>query len=112
MVSLLSPRKPATMSRGAGVPIPAETLDVELLAADTLVADRDAPMFSLLRSTVGLPPDDDRWWPEHHSFAVPTLTLLERTLAGLRAEPSRAVGDSSPPGRHRGAVVQGLIYAP
>lgn len=99
---------------------------------DGSIADRDVPTFALLRSTMGLPENDPRWWPAqqpgrrrrqmsvaaptsdlHHSvghhhhgpdgrgshafpvispripwgdaFAHPTVALLERTLAGLRA---------------------------
>lgn len=57
-------------------------------------ADQDPPVFALLRTSLGLPLDDPRWWPPCPvgelpapavSFAAPTIGLLEHTLAGLRA---------------------------
>lgn len=48
------------------------------------VAD-EPPLFALLRSTLGLPPDDPRWSIPQPVLADPTVDLLERTLAGLHA---------------------------
>jgi len=51
------------------------------------LAHDDAPLFALLRSTLGLPPDDPQWWS--HDPQRVEVDLVERTLAGLRAwEPS------------------------
>lgn len=100
MVSPLIDQLASPKSRRAVVPV--ETLGVDLLPPAPRVAEGDAPMFSLLRRTVGLPRDDGRWWPEQEDFEVPSTTLLERTLAGLRAwEPTASVTAVRPPGRHR-----------
>jgi hypothetical protein len=57
------------------------------------VADAEVPLFALVRTTLGLPAEDRRWWPEEMLPAVhlarPTIDLLERTLAGLRATETR-----------------------
>ena len=45
----------------------------------------DAPLFAVLRASLGLPPDDDRWWRGFDADDRPTEELVERTLAGLRA---------------------------
>ena len=70
------------------------------------LAHDDAPLFALLRSTLGLPPDDPQWW-SHDSQRV-EVDLVERTLAGLHAwEPCTDVL-APRPGRHalRGAGQQ------
>lgn len=102
MISSLDAQPHATESRMAIVPGPFETLGVELRPSARRAADRETPLFSLLRLTVGLPPDDGRWWPEAGDFAPPSLTLLERLLVGLRAwETTAVVTVVHPPGRHR-----------
>lgn len=58
-----------------------------------IVADVDVPMFAQLRGLVGLPASNPVWWPTgvpRTGFALPTVSLLERTLAALRASESRA----------------------
>ena len=47
------------------------------------VAHEDAPLFALLRSTLGLPPDDPQWWACDPLRVE--VDLVARTLAGLRA---------------------------
>ncbi|QSR28988.1 hypothetical protein CFI00_00405 [Nocardioides sp. S5] len=55
------------------------------------VAHGDAPLFVLLRSTLGLPPDDPQWWACDPKRVE--VDLVERTLAGLRAwEPDADLG--------------------
>ncbi len=70
--------------------------------ADSAVADAEVPLFSLVRAMIGLPAEDRRWWPEEMLPAVhlkhPTIELLERTLAGLRAPEQRRTPRSA--GRH------------
>lgn len=70
--------------------------------ADSAVADAEVPLFSLVRALIGLPAEDRRWWPEEMLPAVhlkqPTIELLERTLAGLRAPEQRRTPRSA--GRH------------
>ena len=46
------------------------------------VVHEDAPLFALLRSTLGLPPDDPQWWS--HDPQRVEVALVERTLARLR----------------------------
>ena len=102
MVSSHTAQPHAIEPRIAIVPRPVETLGVEVPCPAPRVADRETPLFSLLRLTVGLPPDDGRWWPEAGDFAPPSLTLLERLLVGLRAwETTAVVTVVHPPGRHR-----------
>lgn len=84
------------------VPGMVETLGVEVRLPAPRAADHDTPIFLLLRLTVGLPSDDGRWWPEVEDFAVPSLTVLERMLVGLRAwDPTAGVAAVHSPGRHR-----------
>lgn len=52
------------LSRSRDVPRRSVNRSVPHLACDDIVADRDVPLFALVRSTVGLPADDPRWWPE------------------------------------------------
>lgn len=107
------------LSRSRDVSRRSVNRSVPHLACDDVVADRDVPLFALVRSTVGLPTDDPRWWPERpqrrrregshlgllaastrlgdvvplvlpvsplpHQIAHPSVSLLERTLAALRA---------------------------
>jgi hypothetical protein len=44
----------------------------------------EAPLFAVLRASLGLPPDD-RWWHGVDADDRPTEELHERTLDGLRA---------------------------
>lgn len=60
------------------------------------IDDAEVPTFALLRAELGLPWENERWWPtggRHLAAGVgvpsvevanPTIDLLERTLAGLR----------------------------
>jgi hypothetical protein len=70
----------------------------------------DEPLFELLRSTLGLPVDDPRWWHAAAEDERAPLEVLERVLAGLRA------WDTDPPaprqGRHMLRVVPGLVSRP
>lgn len=77
-----------------------------------VIADQDTPLFAQLRSAWGLPVDDPRWWralPQQdqcvgpENLADPTVALLERTLAALRAwDTSAPVADGRRTlGRHR-----------
>ena len=102
MVSSPNAQPDATGPLKAIVPGAVETLRVEVRPPARSVVDRETPLFSLLRLTVGLPPDDGRWWPKDEDFAVPSLTVLERMLVGLRAwEPTAVVTAVHSPGRHR-----------
>ncbi|GAA1436233.1 hypothetical protein GCM10009641_34800 [Mycobacterium cookii] len=61
------------------------------------VDDSEVPTFAVLRAELGLPRGDERWWPAGGRHletrplvpavvvANPSLDLIERTLAGLRA---------------------------
>ena len=75
--------------------------------------DAEAPIFELLRSTVGLPLDDPQWWPGDLPgagvLAHPSVELLERTLAGLHAW---GAGTGQRPGRHVIVPVAELLSRP
>jgi hypothetical protein len=66
MIHLLIDDRHDTLPPGGGVP----GRRVETLAgvtphpAGVPIPDSDVPLFSFLRSTVGLPTGDPRWWPE------------------------------------------------
>lgn len=84
-----------------------------LVPRTPVTPDEDVPVFAHLRASLGLPLDDPRWWPPRPvgelrapavDFALPTLDLLERTLAALRAWGAAPSGHGSPAtGRHRPA---------
>ena len=96
---LLAPRDDIRPAGGEARGLPVLT-PVASTMSGSRYADADVPVFALLRAQIGLPQADARWWPptsgRHVSFLTsdvpspdavsdPTIELLERTLAGLRA---------------------------
>ena len=67
-----------------------------------VVADREVPLFALLRSTLGLPLEDARWWPERPK---------RRRRAALFVEESDPNGHAPvPDGRHTTVLTGGLPF--
>lgn len=81
-------------SHSGGVPGRPDALTDPLILADTAVADSDVPLFSVLRSIVGLPVDDPRWWPAR----------LERRPRGFASW-----SEEAPSGGHRRGTPRPLI---
>lgn len=143
MFQSLEARPPGELQRVITGPSYTDALGSAPHPARGPVRDQDVPLFSLLRSTIGLPIDDARWWPARPvrrpgwfatsrgvrpadartprpaawtiggavvpvvGIAPPTLDLLERTLAGLRAWTSTTGGEERRSlGRHAQAVPQ------
>lgn len=92
------------LSRGTELPVRLVQGGIARTAFDERVDDVEVPTFTLLRAQLGLPWGDERWWPAggRHLAAAPdlpavevshpTVALLERTLAGLRAWDAYAGG--------------------
>lgn len=70
----------------------------ELALHDHAIADRDVPLFALLRSTMGLPDNNSNWWPKQPgrrrrgSFAALTSDDHHSSVGRRRAVPAIDVG--------------------
>lgn len=67
-----------------------------------VVADREVPLFALLRSTLGLPLEDPRWWPERPKRRRPAALIVEESDAQGHA--------SAPEGRHTTVLAGGVPF--
>ncbi len=68
-----------------------------------VVADHEVPLFALLRSTLGLPLEDARWWPERPKRRRRVSTLVEESDSNAEAP--------VPAGRHTTVMTGGRPFA-